>query len=56
MAGTKEGGRKAALKNLQRDPNFMNQYTDKEAQGHAEAIKKMEYLFGYAYPDSEEAV
>lgn len=22
MAGTKEGGRKAALKNLQRDPNF----------------------------------
>jgi len=41
---------------LQRDPNFMNQYTDKEAQGHAEAIKKMEYLFGYAYPDSEEAV
>ena len=41
---------------LQRDPNFMNQYTDKEAQGHAEAIKKMEYLFSYAYPDSEEAV
>tara|TARA_A100001011_G_C14307311_1_gene843753 strand:+ start:1409 stop:2254 length:846 start_codon:yes stop_codon:yes gene_type:complete len=41
---------------LQRDPNFMNQYTDKEQQGHAEAIKKMEYLFGYAYPDNEEAV
>jgi len=41
---------------LQRDPNFMNQYTDKEAQGHAEAIKKMEYLYGYAYPENEEAV
>ena len=41
---------------LQRDPNFMNQYTDKESQGHAEAIKKMQYLYDYAYPEPNEAV
>lgn len=46
----------AEIARLQRDPNFMNQYTDKEAQGHEEAIKKMQYLYDYAYPNNEEAV
>lgn len=35
---------------LQRDPNFMNQYTNKEADGHNEAVKKYSRLFEYAYP------
>ena len=32
MAGTKEGGRKAALKNLQRDPNFYAKFGAKGGQ------------------------
>ena len=35
---------------LQRDPNFMNQYTNKDVDGHAEAVKKFGRLFEYAYP------
>tara|TARA_R100000458_G_C8253097_1_gene229655 strand:- start:130 stop:954 length:825 start_codon:yes stop_codon:yes gene_type:complete len=35
---------------LQRDPNFMNQYTNKDADGHKEAVQKFERLFEYAYP------
>ena len=35
MAGTKEGGKKAALKNLQRDPNFYAKIGSKGGQnGH----------------------
>ena len=36
---------------LQRDPNFMKQYTDNEVDGHIQAIEKMRDLFSYAYPD-----
>ena len=39
---------------LQRDPNFMNQYTNKEADGHTEAVKKYGRLFEYAYPETAE--
>ena len=38
---------------LQRDPNFMEQYTNKETDGHKEAVKKFGRLFEYAYPDTE---
>ena len=36
---------------LQRDPNFMKQYTDNDVDGHIQAIEKMRDLFSYAYPD-----
>ncbi len=37
---------------LQRDPNFMKQYSDSEVDGHQAAIEKMQGLFGFAYPDT----
>ena len=36
---------------LQRDPNFMNQYSNKDTDGHAAAVEKFEQLFKFAYPD-----
>jgi hypothetical protein len=36
---------------LQRDPNFMAQYSDSEKDGHNAAIEKMQQLFGFAYPE-----
>tara|TARA_R100000951_G_scaffold116773_2_gene130671 strand:+ start:11631 stop:12437 length:807 start_codon:yes stop_codon:yes gene_type:complete len=36
---------------LQRDPNFMQQYSDSEVDGHQVAIEKMQRLFGFAYPE-----
>lgn len=38
---------------LQRDGNFMRQYSDSQVDGHREAIEKMQNLFSYAYPDVE---
>jgi|TARA_R110001592_G_scaffold13613_1_gene62250 hypothetical protein len=45
---------KAEIGRLQRDPNFMNQYSSKSADGHDEAVKKYRSLFEYAYPDQIE--
>jgi|TARA_R110000744_G_scaffold90294_5_gene175348 hypothetical protein len=36
---------------LQRDPNFMKQYSDSETDGHTTAIEKMQRLFSFAYPE-----
>lgn len=38
---------------LQRDPNFMKQYSSSETDGHKEALEKMQRLFEFAYPDME---
>lgn len=37
---------------LQRDPNFMKQYSDSETDGHRAAIEKMQNLFQFAYPEN----
>ena len=44
---------RAEIARLQRDPNFMEQYNNKETDGHKEAVKKFGRLFEYAYPDTE---
>ena len=36
---------------MQRDNDFMTSYMTPGATGHAEAVKKMQDLFGFAYPD-----
>ena len=36
---------------MQRDKDFMTSYMTPGATGHAEAVKKMQDLFGFAYPD-----
>lgn len=36
---------------MQRDDQFMKAYMTPGATGHAEAVKKMQDLFGFAYPD-----
>lgn len=38
---------------LQRDPNFMGQYSRSDVDGHAEALAKMQRLYEFAYPDME---
>lgn len=36
---------------MQRDQEFMKSYMTPGSTGHAEAVKKMQDLFGFAYPD-----
>lgn len=36
---------------MQRDKDFMQSYMTPGSTGHAEAVKKMQDLFGFAYPD-----
>lgn len=44
-------GAQQEIARLQRDPNFMNQYSNKDADGHQAAIEKFQQLFEFAYPD-----
>lgn len=49
-------GARQEIARLQRDADFMRQYSDAEVDGHKEAIEKMQQLFSFAYPDQVEQV